>query len=177
MILERYMKLRFCQRNFVISALFLYVYSKNFKNMKKLLFLLITLFFVVFSPKNSSAQAEKTKNCFSYDFYGTLQCTDEISEGEGEICITSWKGKVQIKQQGTFTGIESGKIYTLSYVGNQIAKSGLHGETYINNIEGTAYLQCEGATIAEYKVIGHITVNATGEIVVNRYDWTDWVCK
>jgi hypothetical protein len=145
--------------------------------MKKLLFLLMALFFVVLTPGLSSAQAEKTKNCFTYDFYGTLQCTDEISEGEGEICLTSWNGKVQIKQRGTFIGTESGKMYTLSYVGNQIAKNGLQGQTYVNNIEGTASLQCEGVTIAEYKVTGHVTVNAKGEVVVNRYDWTDWICK
>jgi len=145
--------------------------------MKKLLFLLITLFFVVLTTVNSSAQTDKTEDCFTYDFFGYLQCTDELSEGEGDVCITAWNGKVQIKQSGTFIGTESRKVYTLSYVGNQIERNWMPGQTFVINITGTASLKCEGALIAVYRVIGHITVNAKGEIVVNRYDWSDWVCK
>jgi len=145
--------------------------------MKKLMFLWVTLMFIVLTTGNSSAQSNKTEDCFTYDFYGYLQCTDELSEGKGEVCLTARNGKVQIKQRGTFIGTESGKMYTLSYVGNQIQINWLPGQTFVVNITGTASLRCEGARIAEYKVIGHITVNAIGEIVVSRYDWSDWVCK
>jgi hypothetical protein len=145
--------------------------------MGKLLFLLMALFFVVLMPGNCAAQSDKTEDCFTYDFYGTLKCTDEISEGEGEVCITAWNGKVQIKQWATYIGTESGKVYTLSYIGNQIERNWMPGQTFIINVTGTASLKCEGATIALYKVSGHVTVNATGEIVVNRYEYSDWVCK
>jgi hypothetical protein len=145
--------------------------------MKKLLFLLMVLMFIVLTTENSSAQSHKTENCFTYDFYGYLPCTDELSDGKGEVCLTAWKGKVQIKQSGTFIGAESGKVYTLSFVGNQIQINWLPGQTFVVNITGTASLKCEGALFAKYKVIGHITVNDIGEIVVSRYELTDWVCK
>ena len=145
--------------------------------MKKLLLLLLALMFILLTTGNSSAQSDKTEDCFTFDFYGYLQCTDELSEGKGEVCLTSRNGKVQIKQRGTFIGTESGKVYTLSYVGNQIQINRLPKLTYVVNVTGTASLKCEGVPVAEYKVIGHITVNASGDIVVNRYDWSDWVCK
>jgi hypothetical protein len=145
--------------------------------MKSLFFLWMTLIFIVLTAGNSAAQSDKTEHCFTNNFYGYLPCTDEISVGEGYICLISWKGKGQIIQKGTFIGTESGKVYTLSYMGNQIEKNWEPGQACVINIEGTASLKCEGATIALYKVKGHVTVNAEGEIVINRYDWSDWVCK
>ena len=145
--------------------------------MKKLLFLWMALFFVTFTPGNSYAQSDKTENCYSYDFYGYLPCTDEISEGKGEVCFTHWNGKAQIRQSGTFTGTESGKVYTIFDMGNQIQPNLIPGKAIIINISGMASIKCEGATIALCRVSGHVTVNATGEIVVNRYEYSDWVCK
>jgi hypothetical protein len=145
--------------------------------MKKLYFLWMALMLIVLTAGNSAAQPGKTEDCFTFDFYGYLPCTDEISAGEGYICLSVWNGKGQIIQKGTFVGTESDKVYTLSYVGNQIGKNWEPGQAGVINIEGTASLKCEGATIALYKVKGHVTVNAKGEIVVNRYDWSDWVCK
>ena len=145
--------------------------------MKELLFLWMALFFVVLLPGNSAAQSGKTEDCFGGDFYGYLPCTDELCEGKGEVCITVWNGKAQIIQTGSYIGTESGKVYTLSYVGNQIQRIGMPGQTFVINISGLASLKCEGATIALWRVSGHVTVNATGEIVVNRYEYSDWVCK
>lgn len=144
--------------------------------MKKLMFLLMTLLLVVFTAWNSSAQGNKTQNCFTDDGSFYFYCVDEIVVGSLEYCWTFWDGKTQVKYKGTFVGEDTGLTYTFSLVENVMWKEWVEGQAYVGSDNGTAVIECEGVPVGITKLRSHFVVNANGDMVLDKYEVSEWEC-
>jgi hypothetical protein len=124
----------------------------------------------------AGAQGKKTTETYSWPvplYYVT--CTNENIVGEESCVVTVWDGKYQCRYEGNYTG-ESGKSYTWSAFEMRSYKEGkASNETYIVKM----ILKCEGVPIAYSSFKSHVTINANGEVTVERAKglaW-EWICK
>lgn len=139
--------------------------------MRKFRFFFAAVVFLFFTVSISNAQ-NKTVETDSWDYEGIMDCTDDYVWGTETMVATTWQSKFQVRYKGEYQGL-SGKHYTWSMVINDNWKIGTN-RTYVS----TSVIECEGVPIAMYKIRFHITLNANGEITVQRY-WDSgdgWVC-
>ncbi len=144
--------------------------------MKKINFLFATAIFLFLAVGNINAQ-NKTVVTDSWDWEGELMCTDDYVYGVESMVVTYWQSKMQVRYKGEYEGV-SGKHYTWSMVVNDNWKSLVEGQAANRTYVSTSVIECEGIPIAIYKVRYHITINANGEIVIERYfdSGDDWIC-
>ncbi len=123
----------------------------------------------------SNAQNKKTTETYSWSWEGPVPCGDEDFVGEESCVVTTWDGKYFCKYEGTYTGIMSGKNYTMRASEIGTAKGGkASNETFI--LKGV--LMCEGVRIAICNYKFHITTNANGQITVEKEKgaYWEWIC-
>ena len=144
--------------------------------MKKIRFFLAAIVILFLAVGNSNAQ-KKTTFTDSYPFEDIMVCTDDYVWGVETVVVTNWQSKTQTRWKGEYEGA-SGKHYTWSMVVNDNWKSLMEGHAAHRTYVSTSVIECEGEPIAIYKMRYHITVNANGEISIERY-WDSgdgWVC-
>ena len=144
--------------------------------MKKSRFFFAMLVFLIFSAGALNAQ-NKVVYTDSWDFEDVMVCTDDYVWGVETMVATYWQSKMQVRYKGEYVG-ESGKHYTWSLVVNDNWKNYTEGQAANETYVSTSVIECEGVPIAIYKIRFHVTMNAVGEIVVERY-WDSgdgWIC-
>ena len=144
--------------------------------MRKFSFFFAAVVFLFFAVGITNAQ-NKTVETESYDYEQVLDCTDDYVWGSETMTYTTWDSKFQIRGKGEYEGA-SGKHYTWSMVVNDNFKRRKPGQGANRTYVSTSVIECEGVPIAIYKMRYHITMNANGEITVERY-WDSgdgWIC-
>ncbi len=145
--------------------------------MKILKFLFVTTLVLFLGLGNLNAQNNKVVKTGSWEWGDIMPCTDDYAFGTETVVITRWGSKVQIRYKGAYKG-DSGKHYTWSAVVNNNWNEFVEGETFNKTYRSTSVVECEGVPIALYKIRYHVTINANGEITVEKYSYSgdSWVC-
>ena len=124
----------------------------------------------------SFAQVNKTETCDEYEVLFDLPCADELAYGTINECLKVWDSKVQAKVTGTMIGETTGKEYTVWGIMNLMMKNYKPGRAFTATAVANLTISCEGITIGVMKVRLHITINAKGEVVSEKFDYGDWEC-
>jgi len=124
----------------------------------------------------SNAQNKKTTETYFWPYECPVPCTDDYMVGEESCVVTTWDGKYFCKYEGIYTGTGiSPKIYKMSAFEIGSVKGGkASNETFI--LKGV--LMCEGVRIAICNYKFHITINANGQITVEKEKgaYWEWIC-
>jgi hypothetical protein len=148
---------------------------KIIRIMRRLRFLFVAALIVVFTAGLVSAQGKNTE-CTTMEGAFYVQCKNEVAFGTVEECLTGFANKYQYRIKGEWVGETSGSIYSFSIVQNVMMKNYVPGRAYNQSYVFTGSIECDGVPIAVAKIRAHITVNANGEVVVERIDYEGWTC-
>lgn len=142
--------------------------------MKTLRFFFTTMFLLLLFGI-LGAQDKKTTETYTWDWDGFMPCANENIVGVESCVVTTWEGRYQCRYQGTYTGSTSGKSYSMSALENQSYKE---SKASNNTFVFKGVLKCEGVPIAKGDFKFHITVNAKGEVTVEKEQglYWEWIC-
>lgn len=144
--------------------------------MKKMKFIFVAFAVLLFSAVVTNAQNKEVETD-SWDYEGFMDCTDDYVWGVETMVVITWDSKFQARYKGEYES-SSGKHYTWSLVVNDNWKRWKEGQAAFRTYSSTSVIECDGVPIAIYKIRFHASINANGEIVVERY-WDSgdgWVC-
>ena len=143
--------------------------------MKTIRLFFATVVMLLLAVGISSGQSKKTTQTYSWPYAGPAPCANENIVGEESCVVTIWDGKYQCKYEGTYTGSASGKCYTMSAFEIESYKAGkASNDTYVFK----SILKCDGVPIAFGHFKSHVTINANGELTVEREKggYWEWIC-
>lgn len=142
----------------------------------KTLRILLAVFVILFiAVPVSNAQGKKTTETYFWEYTGDGPCANEGISGMESCVVSTWDGKYKCRYEGTYTGLTTGKTYTMVAIENGTVKGGkASNETFIFK----AVLKCEGVPIAIGTYKFHTTINANGQLTawMEKGAYWEWIC-